>query len=138
MQRVLLALAIVSAPVCLPSSSRAEEPEKPQAKQGVRSFWMEKKLDYSQAILSGLATADFDEVGKNARAMNGLSEIEKFVRGKTPGYRTQLKFFRFTNDELIRQSDRGNLDGAALAFTQLTLTCVNCHKHIRDTAPEEQ
>ena len=102
------------------------------------SFWMKKKLDYSQAILTGLATADFDQVSKNAQAMNGLSEIEKFIRGKTPGYRTQLKFFRFANEELIRQSDRGNLDGAALAFTQLTLTCVNCHKHIRDTEPEEK
>ena len=25
----------------------------------------------------------------------------------------------------------GNLDGAALKYVELTLSCVNCHKHVR-------
>ena len=48
------------------------------------SFWMQKKLEYSEKILAGLATQDFEQVGKNARAMNALTQMEKWIRGGTP------------------------------------------------------
>lgn len=32
------------------------------------SFWMKKKLEFSQHILSGLATADFEQISKSTRA----------------------------------------------------------------------
>jgi hypothetical protein len=38
---------------------------------------------------------------------------------------------------LIRQADKENLDGAALAYVQLTLSCVNCHKVVRDSRQNE-
>jgi hypothetical protein len=96
------------------------------------SFWMKKKLDFSQNILAGIATADFEKVEQNARAMRSLNQIEKFVRGRgTNGYRTQLQVFEFANDELVRFAGEKNVDGAGLAFTQLTLSCVNCHKQMR-------
>lgn len=96
------------------------------------SFWMKKKLEFSQEILSGIATADFPKIGEHAKAMRGLNRIEKFSRGMgTPGYRTQLQTFEFANDELVRAAEEENVDAAALAFTQLTLSCVNCHKQLR-------
>jgi hypothetical protein len=106
----------------------AAEPSKDSAP----SVWMKKKLDYSQGILSGLATADFDKIAKNAQAMEGLSKIEGFVRARTPGYRKQLDIFMEANAEIIRQAERDNVDGAALAFTQMTISCVNCHKRLRE------
>ena len=95
------------------------------------SVWMTLKLNYSQSILSGLAKADFDVIGGNARSMNALTQIERWVRRSELGYQTQLKIFRFANEELIRLADEENLEGTALAFSQLTLSCVNCHKQIR-------
>ena len=97
------------------------------------SFWMKKKLEYSQNILAGIANADFDKIVLNAEAMRNVSKIEGFVRGKTPGYRTQLHIFEESADEIIRQGKKDNVDGAALAFTQLTISCVNCHKQLRET-----
>lgn len=35
-------------------------------------------------------------------------------------------------DEIVRQAKKDNVDGTALAFTQLTISCVNCHKHLRE------
>ncbi len=48
-----------------------------------------------------------------------------------PGYKTQLEVFATANEEIIRQADEDNVEGAALAFTQLTISCVNCHKQLR-------
>jgi hypothetical protein len=95
------------------------------------SVWMRKKLDYSQAILTGLTSGDFDKIAENARAMHGLSKIEAFVRSRTPGYRSQLSTFLAANEELILQADEDNIEGATLAFTQVTISCVHCHKQLR-------
>jgi len=97
------------------------------------SFWMKKKLEYSQNILAGIATADFDKIAENAQSMKNLSKIEGFIRGQSPGYRTQLHIFEESADEIARQAKKDNVEGAALAFTQLTISCVNCHKHLRET-----
>ena len=52
--------------------------------------------------------------------------METWVRG-TAEYRTQLRIFQNANEQLIRMADEEKLDGAALAYVQLTLNCVNCH-----------
>ena len=101
------------------------------------SFWMKKKLEYSERILAGLTSEDFELVAKNARSMNALGYLEKWVRGNTAEYRGQLKIFQKANEQLIDMADDENLDGAALAYVQLTLSCVNCHKIVRGRkAPE--
>jgi len=106
--------------------------QEPGGKNQSASFWMQKKLEYSKNILGGLATADYDRIVENAEAMRRLSTIEGFIRRQTPGYRNQLQVFEETADEIVRQAKKDNVDGAALAFTQLTISCVNCHKQIRE------
>lgn len=129
MRRIVLALFVAVA--CLGSTALAadKEPENTDP-----SFWMQKKLEYTQNILAGIAKEDYDEINKNAMAMGGLNRIESFVRGRTPGYRTQLRVFQFANDELIRQANKENLEGATMAFTQMTISCVNCHKELKAAA----
>ena len=105
-------------------------PEPPQANENP-SFWMEQKLIFSQKILAGLSRGDFDEIHKNATAMKGLNKVEYFVRREPPEYRTQLRVFQYATDEMIRHAEKSNLDGATLAFAQLTISCVNCHKQLR-------
>jgi mono/diheme cytochrome c family protein len=111
------------------AADKAKEKE-----EGDPSFWMQKKLEYSENILAGLATADFEKIGKNARSMNALSQMEKWVRAGVPEYRAQLAAFQHANKDLIRMADAEQLDGATLAYVQLALSCVNCHKVVRDSA----
>lgn len=108
----------------------AEQP-KGEAKPEDTSFWMRKKLEYSGRILEGLAKEDYEEIGKAARSMRALTHMERWVRAGMPEYRTQLRNFERANDQLIRHADEKQLDGAALAYVQLTLSCVDCHKVIR-------
>jgi hypothetical protein len=98
------------------------------------SLWMKQKVQASQAVLSGLASADFQAIAQNATAMGIMEYFEKWQRADSPGYRTQLRLFEFANRELIRASREKNIDAATLAFNQLTVSCVNCHKIVRDAA----
>ena len=95
------------------------------------SFWMKQKLKYSQEMLNGLALEDYALIEKNAIAMKGLNKLEFFIRQKPEGYRTQLKTFEFSVSELVRNAEDKNIDGATLAFTQMAISCVNCHKELR-------
>ena len=118
-------VAVVVWSVITPPVRGAEEEEK-------MSFWMKKKLEYTEGVLVGLTSEDYEAIGKNARSMNALGYFEKWVRAGSNEYRSQLKIFQNANERLIRMADEENLDGAVLAYVQLTLSCVNCHKLVRD------
>lgn len=108
-----------------------DEPKKAEEKdKRDPSIFMKKKLEYSEHILAGLTSGDFDKVKENAKDMHALGTIEAFFRIRSPGYRTQFLIFENANDELIAQAGKKNLEGVALAFNQLTNSCVNCHKHL--------
>jgi hypothetical protein len=96
------------------------------------SVWMKRKLEYSKGILAGLADGDYETIQENAEAMQSLSRFEAFVRGRSPEYRAQMQVFQDANREIIVQSKRRSVEGAALGFTQLTISCVNCHKSLRN------
>lgn len=144
MNRILCSLILTAAVQAL-SVAEAEDKKpptkKPEAKEVQKpvekiddknpSIWMKKKLDYSQNILAGITAEDFDKIADNARAMKGLGKFEAFVRSRNAAYTRQLQAFEDINDEIIRQADNDNVEGVALAFTQLTVNCVNCHKVLR-------
>jgi hypothetical protein len=92
---------------------------------------MRRKLEYSQRILEGIVTEDFKLIRKNAEAMQELGRSKAFDGAKTTEYRAQFLIFDFANSELARLANEKKLDGAALAYTQLTLSCVKCHERVR-------
>jgi cytochrome c556 len=128
------AAIMVGVAMCLlAGGTMADEPK--EKDQG--SFWMQKKLEYSEKILAGLAKEDFEAIAANARSMNALNQMEKWVRAGLPEYRAQLRIFQNANEQLIGAADDRQLDGAALAYVQLTLSCVNCHKVVRASPSEK-
>jgi hypothetical protein len=99
--------------------------------QDKASIWMKQKLRASQEVLKGLADGEFESIGANAQSMNFMTHLEKWVRAESPEYKTQLRLFEFADRELIRAASEQNLEAATLAYTQLTISCVNCHKLVR-------
>jgi hypothetical protein len=102
------------------------------AKEKQASVWMKQKLVASQYILGGLTKADFDAIRLNAESMVFVGYLEKWVRADTPGYQNMMRDFEYANKLLIHASREKNLDSATLGYVQLTLSCVNCHKVVRD------
>ena len=123
---MILAFSCSSSAFCeAPAGADTDADSKPT------SFWMEKKMEYAQVILRGLASADFVSIGEGAKQMRVLNRVEGFIRKRNPDYRTQLHTFERTCEDLIRQAAEENLPGVTLAFNQLTVSCVSCHQTLR-------
>lgn len=91
---------------------------------------MEKKLELSQKILAAIVTEDFPGMSTSSDAMLELAKTQ-WIRNETPEYRAQLKDFWLVLDGLKSAAEDKNADGATLAYVQMTLTCVRCHKYLR-------
>ncbi len=115
-------------PVALVQPVRAEKTNDEEDKA---SIWMKGKLQLSQNILAGLTRSDFGKIKANARAMNSLGFLEKWSRADRKDYKRQLAHFELANLEIMRQAEKKNLDGATLAYLQLTTSCVQCHQVVR-------
>jgi hypothetical protein len=121
-QALLLILATVAFWLfALPGSSQETE------KQEVD---MRKKLAYSQLILDGLVTEDFDKILEGAKSLNQLGK-QKWIENDSVEYRTQNQVFWFTTGSLMLAAEEKNIDSATLSYTQMMHGCVNCHKVIR-------
>jgi len=93
---------------------------------------MERKLEQSQKVLKGIALGDFDMIGKNAEELIQASKDAEWKALKTPRYAIYSNDFRQAAEALAEKAQAKNLDGATLAYMEMTMTCVKCHKHLRE------
>jgi hypothetical protein len=127
MKRVLC-LAAAAACLAITCGRPTKADEKP-------TDWMKTKLDMSQKILAGLTKGDLEAVQADGQRMNVVNFMEKLVASDQPHYKEymrQLNSFETANRELIRQASAKNVEGATLAYVQLTVSCVQCHRVVRD------
>lgn len=96
------------------------------------SKFMRAKLVYSQKLLEALALEDFPAMAKNAQDLKLLSQESIWNVLQTEQYILHSDDFRRRTDALIEAAKKKNLDGASLAYVELTLNCVQCHKYVRD------
>ena len=94
---------------------------------------MRAKLRHSQAVLEGLALADFKKVEAAAAELVQVSQGAAFLNAhKSREYEIQAQLFRRSAETVSRKARDKNLDGVTLAYVDMTLTCVKCHQHTRD------
>jgi hypothetical protein len=94
---------------------------------------MRQKLDRAQKVLEGIALNDFDKIEKNAEDLMLISKALEWQVLKTPRYELHSNQFRRAVEGLIEKARDKNLDGAALSYVEVTLTCVKCHKYVRES-----
>ncbi|MFO0952202.1 MAG: hypothetical protein U0835_13840 [Isosphaeraceae bacterium] len=103
-----------------------------QPPPGKLSGFMRPKLEHSKAVLEGLSLENFDLITKNARALKELSEAAEWKVSPNVTYLRYSGEFQRLADELIQQAKERDVDGATLAYVQLTINCVSCHKFVRE------
>ncbi len=106
-----------------------DRPNKPVDSENI----MQKKLVAAQKLLGALATNDFAAVKENAQRLNDYSKQAAWKLIETPRYGTYSDEFQRITLKMVRQAEDKNIDGVALAYVDLTLTCVKCHQYVRDT-----
>jgi hypothetical protein len=133
MRRLILVIVVivfavaVFGPVLLGFGVRAAPP-KPDATAAL----MRKKLAHAQKVLEGIALADLDQVGDHAAELATLSKQAEFTVLKTPQYELHANEFRRSLEDIRRGVKQKNLDAATLGYMDLTMSCVRCHKHVRE------
>jgi hypothetical protein len=96
---------------------------------------MRLKLGYSQNVLVGITTENFEMISRNAERLVKLSKTTNWYSRQTPEYDLIVTEFRRHAEALQRAGKEKNVDAASIAYVQMTLSCVSCHKYIRAAAP---
>jgi hypothetical protein len=123
-------VAVAAVVLALAGVGRADDKPKDDKKLTV----MQRKLKHAQTVLEGLATNNFDKIGKGGE---GLIEC---VQHATRKINETEKYVLYSNDFLRRAeglkkaAKEKNIDAAPLAYVDMTLTCVKCHQYLREPA----
>jgi cytochrome c556 len=88
-------------------------------------------LGHSQQVLRGLALQDFAILRTNATRLVRLSHTSGWQARQSPEYELFTMEFRRSAEALAAAADAGNIDAATVAYTQMTFSCVSCHKYMR-------
>lgn len=115
--------------ICV-SISHGQQPD-PQPRPLPVTDVMKLKLANAQEILEGVTLNDFDKIKKNADSLIRNTAQDKWLILRTPEYDLYTREFRLEAERLAKAADQKNTDAAALAYVELTLTCVKCHQYIR-------
>jgi len=96
-----------------------------------RAELMKQKLQASEKILEGLALEDYEAILQQSQRISLLTLEESWNVLQTVDYRRESEEFRRAVDAVSAAAKQKNLDGASLAYMQMTLNCVRCHKYLR-------
>jgi hypothetical protein len=117
--------------VCLAVPSSSDEKEK--EKKRVPDPLMVLKLKESQALLEGLALNDLAKVQKSAEELLRISKEAQFRKVlNTPKYEYHANSFQRAAETAIEKAKAKNIDGATVAYLDMTLSCVRCHQYTRE------
>lgn len=128
------------------SADSASQNKTPQAdartdadKEPALAKFMRAKLKASSQILEGLCTEDYETIQKGAETLKSMSREERWRVSNDAMYRQQSAEFRDAVDNILKAAkEKKNLDSAALAWTKTTLSCIECHRWVRNTLLAEQ
>lgn len=111
----------------LAAAAVAAQPQKPDRARG----FMQLKLDESQKLLAAIALEDFEEISRTSQKISLLTEDENWRVIQTAEYRRHSDDFKRASNAVTEAARKKNLDGAVLAYMQMTMQCVQCHQHVR-------
>lgn len=93
--------------------------------------FMRRKLDLSREAIQGIVTEDFPLIKKSAEGLEKMSRQAEWEVFHLDEYNHFSAEFRRIARSMGKQAEEKNIDGAAMAYVQLTMSCVECHKFTR-------
>ncbi len=99
---------------------------------------MRDKLTHAKDVLEGLSVEDFDKVAKNAELLRMISKASSWYVFDSEEYHRMSKNFQEQATDLERHAKDKNLDAATLDYVRMSLTCVQCHKYMREAKAKKK
>ena len=122
---VVFALAVLAlAAIALPTDSARGEDR--------LADFMQAKLTHAEKTLEGLTQGDHEMIAKHSQAISLLCEDELWAVVQTPEYRERSKEFQRNVNAITSAARQKNLEAATLAYVNVTINCVSCHKYVRE------
>ena len=122
----LVYTALVLSLVAGPISSEEKKKREPDP-------LMVAKLKHSQTLLEGLTLNDLGKVEKSAEELLKISKTAQLRKAlNTPQYDLHANNFQRSAETVIEKAKAKNIDGATLAYLDMTLNCVRCHQYTRE------
>lgn len=75
---------------------------------------------------------DYEAISKSAQDLIMFSHESDWNVITTERYLQMSSEFRSSADRLRKAGHEKNIDSATLAYFEVTLNCVRCHKYVRD------
>lgn len=122
----LLAVTVIALLTACWSAAQSQSAQKISTRET-----MKLKLALSQGVLEGIAMERFEQIATNAQALIKLSQAAEWRHRETAGYQRFTADFVRQADALGRAAKSRNVDAATVAYFQLTVSCVNCHRYLR-------
>jgi len=105
--------------------------EKKEPAPTTEKILMRDKLTYAKDALDGLSVEDFGKIAKSAEMLRMISKASSWYVFDSDEYQHLSKNFQEQASDMGRHAKDKNLDAAALDYMRISLTCVQCHKYVR-------
>ena len=126
----LVGVAITQRPQAAAEPPKVEE-SPPASKKSPLETFMRKKLDASSKILEGLCQEDAALIKEGADTLGELSKAEVWNVLTDVEYREHSREFRENAARVAKAAEEGDFDKAALQWFDVTMSCLECHNHVR-------
>ena len=95
------------------------------------SVLMSRKLASAQGLLKGIAYGDHAVIEREAQQLQLLSHDVSWNILQTRDYIRYSSDFRNAAEQIKNAAKQRQLDDAGRGYLKLTISCIDCHKHVR-------
>jgi hypothetical protein len=129
---LLSAVAITLATVTSRGEAREAEAADLQLAQEVEESLMRQKLEHAQELLGSLSIGDYERMILHSKELQRISLEARWSQPHSPAYAELGEDFRAALGRIAAAAEKQNIDGASLNYVQVVLTCIQCHKIVRE------
>lgn len=130
-QHTLAARMVVCLGTVVLCSGQPVQSALPQERVPALRKFMRAKLDAASQVLEGLTTEDFKLISAGAKQLREMSAAEEWRVSNDAMYRQHSAEFQRIAGQLEKSAEAKDLNGAALTWIEATMSCIECHKHVR-------
>jgi hypothetical protein len=101
------------------------------AKQDPVVTLMKAKAGYAHRLLDAVVLGDVGTAREQAFRLKAVAQTADWNVIKTPEYVRESDAFLRATEELLEAAQSSNRDAVALAYVEVTLSCVRCHRYVK-------
>lgn len=100
------------------------------ARQGPVESLMKAKAGYAHRLLDAVVLGELETVRDQAFRLKAVAETADWNVMDTPEYVRESEAFIRATDRLLQSAGSKNPEAVALAYVEVTLSCVHCHRYV--------